>query len=99
LVIGQFPSLHSRVLEGKPFRAINVGEDIWFVRNANTARIVVLQDPSFHVGIINEKNTSPKQVDGPWWQPQPIEEIRRLFGSDWDYYQARYLSRNPHSLL
>jgi glycosyltransferase involved in cell wall biosynthesis len=71
---------------GHPFPEIDVGEDSRFVWCADKERIVVLPDPTFHVGIIHEENVSPKHIDGARWQPHPVQEIRRLFGSDWDYY-------------
>ena len=80
--------VYTREFWGKHrFPEIDVGEDNRFVWSADKARIVVLPDPTFHVGIIHEENTSPKHIGGIWWQAHSVEEIRRLLDSDWDYYQ------------
>lgn len=65
------------------FPDINVGEDSRFVWAVDPAQLIVLTDPTFHVGIIHGKNVSPKQLGGPWWKAHPVDEIRRLLGQDW----------------
>ena len=71
------------------FADIDVGEDGRFVWAARPEEITVLSDHTFHVGIIHERNVSPKQTKGIFWSPYPAEEIRKLLGDDWDYYSRR----------
>jgi ADP-heptose:LPS heptosyltransferase/glycosyltransferase involved in cell wall biosynthesis len=71
---------------GNRFREINVGEDARFVWSRPAARICVLPDAGFHVGIIHKGNVSPKNTAGSYWQPHPAEDIRRLFGADAKFY-------------
>jgi ADP-heptose:LPS heptosyltransferase/SAM-dependent methyltransferase len=72
---------------GNRFREIDVGEDARFVWSRPAARLCVLPDPSFHVGIIHKGNVSPKNTAGSYWQPHPAEDIRRLFGADAKFYE------------
>lgn len=72
---------------GNRFREINVGEDARFVWNRPAARLCVLPDPGFHVGIIHKGNVSPKNTAGSYWQPHPAGDIRRLLGADAQFYE------------
>jgi glycosyltransferase involved in cell wall biosynthesis/predicted O-methyltransferase YrrM len=66
------------------FSDINVGEDSRFVWTADAHRLLAVADADFHVGLIHGTNVSPKHVDGPWWKPHPLDDIRRLLGDDWN---------------
>lgn len=68
------------------FRDINVGEDLYFIWDSPTQRMVVLEDSTFHVGIIHRRNVSPKQTGGSNWRPFPVEEVRGLMKDDWEIY-------------
>jgi glycosyltransferase involved in cell wall biosynthesis len=67
-----------------PFSDINVGEDSRFVWTADAHRLLAVADADIHVGLIHGANVSPKHVDGPWWKPYPLDDIRRLLGNDWN---------------
>jgi len=69
------------------FAPTNVGEDARFVWNSHRDRLTVLGDTTFHVGMIHKQNVSPKKTNGSYWRSYPVEEIRRLLGGDWDFYQ------------
>ena len=69
------------------FANLNVGEDAQFVWSGRAARIVVLPDVTFHVGLIHGRNVSPKRTEGPYWQPYAVEAIQRLLGDDWPCYR------------
>ncbi len=69
------------------FTAVNVGEDARFVWSGRPERMRALPDATFHVGMIHQGNVSPKQTGGSYWQPYPVEQIARLLGADWSYYQ------------
>jgi ADP-heptose:LPS heptosyltransferase len=71
---------------GNRFREINVGEDARFVWSRPAARMCVLPDPGFHVGIIHKANVSPKNTAGSYWREHPAEDIRRLLGADVKFY-------------
>jgi predicted O-methyltransferase YrrM len=68
------------------FREINVGEDGYFVWSAVPNQLTAMADSKFHVGIIHEKNVSPKQIGSAWWRPHPAEDICKIIGSDWSNY-------------
>jgi glycosyltransferase involved in cell wall biosynthesis len=69
------------------FANINVGEDARFVWSSSRERMTVLPDLTFHVSIIHKQNVSPKRVNGVYWKPYQVEEIRSLLGADWTFYQ------------
>lgn len=71
------------------FADIDVGEDGRFVWAAKPGDILLLSDHTFHVGIIHVNNVSPKLTRGSFWNPYPIEEIKKLLGSDWDFYHNK----------
>jgi Glycosyl transferase family 2 len=66
------------------FPDIDVGEDSRFVWTAAPRQLIALSDPTFHVGIIHEKNVSPKKIGTARWKPHPVEDIQRLLGDDWN---------------
>lgn len=66
------------------FSDISVGEDSRFVWTADAHRLLAVDDTQIHVGLIHGANVSPKHVDGPWWKPYPLDDIRRLLGDEWD---------------
>jgi hypothetical protein len=66
------------------FPDINVGEDSRFVWTAEAHRLLAVADADFQVGLIHGANVSPKYVDGPWWKPHPLDEIRRMLGDEWN---------------
>lgn len=86
---------------GNRFREIDVGEDARFVWSRPAARMCVLPDHGFHVGIIHKTNVSPKNTAGSYWQPHPADDIRRLLGADAKFYDdlaaARDLRREPQA--
>jgi glycosyltransferase involved in cell wall biosynthesis len=68
------------------FPEINVGEDGCFVWSAAPKQLTAMADSTFHVGIIHGTNVSPKHTGGRWWQPHPVDDIRRIVGNDWDNF-------------
>jgi glycosyltransferase involved in cell wall biosynthesis len=70
------------------FVDIDVAEDTRFVWNAQSDRVVELEDPSFHVGIIHAHNVSAKRTEDPLWHPIPLEDIERILGSDLTIYRS-----------
>lgn len=70
--------------ERNRFPDVNVGEDALFVWAGSPDRMLALDDPTIHVGLIHRGNTSPKQTSGPFWRPWPLEEVLRLIGGEGD---------------
>jgi hypothetical protein len=68
------------------FANVNVGEDSRFVWAGPPRAMHVLADHTFHVGIIHDRNTSPKRTRGPWWREIPADTVRALLGADADLY-------------
>jgi glycosyltransferase involved in cell wall biosynthesis len=64
------------------FADVNVGEDARFVWSAPQARMAVLSDHHFHVGLIHADNASPKRLDGTYWRELDATVVERLFGDD-----------------
>ncbi len=69
-----------------PFPEINVGEDSRFLWAQGVRKVLVLDDPTFFVGLIHPKNVSPKYTGGVYWQECTEERIREVMGSDWGLY-------------
>ena len=69
------------------FAEIDVGMDGLFSWSAAQKSISVLQDSTFAVHMIHQHNVSPKQVTGNLWRSHPVENIKKLLGSDWIYYR------------
>jgi len=68
------------------FPDMQPGEDIRFLRQQSTAKIVPLQAISWLVDIIHEANTSPKPADSPLWFAYPVNNLLALLGSDEAFY-------------
>jgi glycosyltransferase involved in cell wall biosynthesis len=77
--------------ESNRFADISVGEDARFVWGGAPDRMLALDDPTFHVGLIHSGNVSPKQTHGAFWRPYPVREIQLLIGE-----AGKILSTKPH---
>jgi ADP-heptose:LPS heptosyltransferase/SAM-dependent methyltransferase len=66
-----------------PFPQIDVGEDTRFVAAARGARIDVLADNRFFVGLVHNANSSPKRVRDARWQPRQFDTVRAITGDAW----------------
>jgi glycosyltransferase involved in cell wall biosynthesis/GT2 family glycosyltransferase len=88
--------------ERQRFKAIDVGEDAYFVWALPRERVHALAGHDLMVGIIHGRNVSPKLTDTPWWRPAPVEPIRALLGADWPFYgdclSVPKVLPNPQSL-
>lgn len=80
--------------ERNKFANINVGEDGRFVWRGDPGQMVVLSDFRFHVGIIHDKNVSPKRTRSPYWTQISTSDIRDVLGNDWDRYRNLNGSRH-----
>jgi glycosyltransferase involved in cell wall biosynthesis len=73
--------------ERNRFRDINVGEDTQFVWSAQPKKLLVLPDNTFYVAIIHPGNTSRKVTSDRRYRPYPVENICRLMGDDFSFYE------------
>ncbi len=71
------------------FADINVGEDARFVWNHAQAKMIALNDHTFHVGLIHPHNVSPKRTNGAYWTSLDRCEIQRVMGDDFWTYQTK----------
>jgi glycosyltransferase involved in cell wall biosynthesis len=67
------------------FPEIRVGEDSAFTRSHRPGRVGFLEGNGV-IGIIHERNTSPKRVDGLYWRSHPVEEVHRILGAALSFY-------------
>lgn len=72
------------------FEDVDVGEDARFVWGAPAAAMAVLDDATFHVGVIHGRNVAPKRTVGPRWQPHDPAPIEALLGDDLDFYRRAF---------
>ncbi len=68
------------------FPAIDVGEDNAFVWALPPGKIAAIPDLTFYVAILHAGNTGRKKLSDPRWRQWPLEDVRRVLGSDWDFY-------------
>jgi glycosyltransferase involved in cell wall biosynthesis len=68
------------------FADIDVGQDGLFCWSAAPGKVVALDRRDFAVHMIHGANVSPKQVNGPFWNPHEVDAIARTLGPDWAYY-------------
>jgi glycosyltransferase involved in cell wall biosynthesis len=66
------------------------GADTQFLWNSRSRTITVLPDSTFYVTIVHQNNTCPKQTFAHWYQPQPVEQVRRLLGDAVKFYDSLY---------
>lgn len=69
-----------------PFPPINVGEDARFVWSSRSKRMIALDDEKFYVAMIHSRNTSPKRVRDPRYQPCSMSHIEECTGGAWRKY-------------
>lgn len=89
------------------FQEINVGEDSRFVWSNCSKRIVALNDETFYVAIIHQKNVSPKHPSGSRWCSFETKNIQKIINKDWIFYSEllgnnkdyHFISRQSDNLL
>lgn len=73
--------------QAKPFSERPIDFDIAFLRRRAGAKIVPLEANTWLVDIIHGENVSPQDPRSPLWFAFPMEEIRRLLGEDFAFYE------------
>ena len=74
--------------ERNRFPEIGIGEDTRFIFAARRARLLDLDDHTFHVALVHDRNTSRKRTGGALWHSIPVDEVERLFGGDLAFYRG-----------
>ena len=69
-----------------PFPNITVGEDLRFVWNDPTAKIIANR---FMAALVHPENASPKKTDDDCWIKFSFSEIKKLIGKDWEFYTGQ----------
>jgi glycosyltransferase involved in cell wall biosynthesis len=75
------------------FPAVNEGEDTRFVWSVEAKSLLALADPTFFVGMVHPRNTSPKRIGDARWQPLPAYQLRALLGEDVGFYDGTSILR------
>jgi O-antigen biosynthesis protein len=70
-----------------PFPDVTIGEDTRFVFSPAVRRVADVRAAGCVVGIIHSRNTAPKSVRGPHWEPCPVREVEDLLGGDMEFYR------------
>jgi O-antigen biosynthesis protein len=70
-----------------PFPDVTIGEDTRFVFSPAVRRVADVRAAACLVGIIHRRNTAPKSVRGPYWDPRPVREVEDLLGEDMAFYR------------
>jgi glycosyltransferase involved in cell wall biosynthesis len=68
--------------ERNRFPDVAVGEDTRFVWNSAARNLAVHDDHRILVGLIHDRNTSPKDVGGAWWSPVDWTEVEAVTGGE-----------------
>jgi glycosyltransferase involved in cell wall biosynthesis/GT2 family glycosyltransferase len=66
--------------ERNRFPDVPVGEDTRFVWSSAARKLAVHDDHRFVVGLVHDRNTSPKDVGGAWWTPVDWAEVETVTG-------------------
>ena len=69
-----------------PFLTINVGEDTAFIWQLPKARLHVIPDNSFYIGLIHSHNTAAKNLADSRWQRRSLGEVSSKLALDRDFY-------------
>jgi glycosyltransferase involved in cell wall biosynthesis len=69
------------------FPNIDAGEDTRFVWSLPESMILKLPNREFCLGIVHERNASPKRTQDQRWQSFPVSGIRSLIGADFHFYE------------
>jgi glycosyltransferase involved in cell wall biosynthesis len=69
------------------FPHIDAGEDTRFIWSVPESAILKLSNHEFCLGIVHDKNASPKRTQDRRWRPVPVSGIRTLVGADFPFYE------------
>jgi glycosyltransferase involved in cell wall biosynthesis len=81
------PCFRRKLWDRNRFPDVNSGECARFIWNAQDATLSVVQEYQHCIAVI--RSAESRFFDGPYWKPHPLEEIRRLLGNDWQFYEPQ----------
>jgi glycosyltransferase involved in cell wall biosynthesis len=87
-VAGNALCYRKEIWSANPFPRVQVGEDTRFVWSARTGKPLLLPDHRFFVGLVHGANTSRKLTTGAYWRTRPLDEVCRLLGDDYTFYES-----------
>jgi glycosyltransferase involved in cell wall biosynthesis len=70
-----------------PYAPVGVGEDTRFVWSAAIGTPLVLAEHRFYAALVHHANTSRKHPRAPLWAEQPLDDVTRLLGADYRFYE------------
>jgi glycosyltransferase involved in cell wall biosynthesis len=70
-----------------PFEDTRIGEDTRFVWRASPSEIAALEDERFVIGMLHDRNASPKCTSKPPWKPVKPSEVHDRLGADLAFYR------------
>ena len=75
------------------FADVGIGEDTRFIWNERPKKLELLDDNTFYVAITHSANTNPRRPGGRSWAACPKEEIRKIMGKDFAFYEKSTASK------
>jgi hypothetical protein len=72
----------------QPFAEVDVGEDARFLRALGRHRVRAMPGARFQVAVIHGANAAAQNLDRPFWEQRPFEEVATRLGPDLDFYVA-----------
>jgi glycosyltransferase involved in cell wall biosynthesis len=72
----------------RPFPEIQIGEDTRFVWQTDPDRLHAVDDSSFYIAVIHDRNTAAKNLGDPRWRRRPLDDVGRLLVHDRAFYAA-----------
>jgi glycosyltransferase involved in cell wall biosynthesis len=86
-VAGNTLCYHKHLWQQHRFPHIDAGEDTRFIWSVPEPLILKLSNHQFCLGIVHERNASPKRTQDQRWRPFPVSGIRSLVGADFPFYE------------
>ncbi len=69
-----------------PFPDIRVASDTQFLWQIDQRKMAAIDRPGLNVCLIHETNLSPKRLSNPLWRHVSEDEVRKVMGEDWSFY-------------
>lgn len=72
--------------ELRPFANVNIREDLLLSGCLRRGEIATLEDRAFYLARLHGENLNQEITRAAWWQPMPLESLRRQLGFDWAWF-------------
>jgi glycosyltransferase involved in cell wall biosynthesis len=86
-VAGNTLCYYKHLWQQRRFAHIDAGEDTRFIWSVPESLILTLPNHEFYLGVVHDRNASPKRTQDQRWSPFPVSGIRSLIGPDFDFYE------------